>query len=120
MTANELRIGNWLQNNGEQYQITGATIISMERGDSFAEPIPITDEWLHRFGFEIIDGLYRMDMYWGEFRDFTTLKNQFLFGCFNFEKRIYFTRNVESVTYVHQLQNLYYALTGQELEVKSP
>jgi hypothetical protein len=98
MKASELRIGNWVNNNGEDYQITSATIVSLERGESTAHPILITEEWLKRFGFEKLDderGLY--------------VNNKInLF--------IYFDgRRVSG--YIHELQNFVYCLSGKELEI---
>ncbi len=52
MRSNELRIGNWVSKYGEMYQISSATIVSLERSESDVEPIPLTEEWLDRFGFE--------------------------------------------------------------------
>ena len=54
MKPNELRVGNWVNNNEEDYQITSATIAQLERGDSTAKPIELTDEWIKRLGFEIL------------------------------------------------------------------
>lgn len=71
-------------------------------------PIPITKEWLERLGFETDSyrqefkkGVLNLDCEYtdrGEWMVFTT-------------KREY----VNDVKYIHQLQNLYYALTGEEL-----
>jgi len=48
MKPNELRVGNWVNNNEEDYQITSATIAQLERGDLTAKPIKLTDEWIKR------------------------------------------------------------------------
>jgi hypothetical protein len=65
MKANELRIGNWIQ--GEPISIpkldmygdgtmtiTGQGIAFMEQGlyEGHYKPIPLTEEWLLKFGFE--------------------------------------------------------------------
>ena len=105
MKANELRIGNWVNNNEEDYQITAATILHLERGDSTAKPIPITEEWLLKFGFENWDinawinkiSLHKQDgVYWHHS----------------------YSGHEICLEYVHQLQNLYFALTGEELILK--
>jgi hypothetical protein len=105
MKANELRVGNWVNNNEEDYQITSATIAQLERGDSEAKPIPLTEEWLIKFGF---DKKFSKDK-------FTIIPN----GKLDYEKgRTYFnawTILEHQPEYVHQLQNLYFALTGEEL-----
>lgn len=105
MKASELRIGNWVNNNGEVYQITSATIVSLEREESTAQPIPITEEWLKRFGFEKLDderGLYvnnKINLF--IYFDGKRVSVGFWIGN---EKR-----------YVHELQNFVYCLSGEEL-----
>lgn len=86
--------GVWLEHNGENL-ILG---------------IPITEEWLVNFGFE--KGFYYKK------------------GCLKLStgsKRTlvrYVISNSESVSiatiqYIHELQNLYFAITGAELELKN-
>ena len=75
------------------------------------EPIPITPEWLERLGFksdQFFDDT-RPIFYLGDFYiDWDTLQPQ---DCgFDIAKI--------KIKYIHQLQNLYHALTGQELTVK--
>lgn len=84
----------------------------------FIQPIPLTEEWLVRMGF-------KKKKYFGEwtYNDIITfykgLKQGYL-GCPHPEGE---DIDVEC-KHVHQLQNLYYALTGKELsisqETKSP
>ena len=73
------------------------------------EPIPLTEEWLLKFGYignepifsEIstifTNGIHKI---WKPF-------NKFLDDTYRFE-----------INYVHQLQNLYFALKGEELQFK--
>lgn len=76
------------------------------------EPIPLTEEWLLKFSFEKTLNQYRKP----------TLLNKigynnipfiilFLDNQYQYDDLIFRT-NIE---YVHQLQNLYFALTGEEL-----
>jgi len=75
------------------------------------EPIPLTEEWLLKFGFEK--------------HRFSHLKKHksgvvlcLLDDCFvlnNYKDHLIINYKNK---YVHQLQNLYFALTGQELELK--
>lgn len=79
------------------------------------EPVPITVEWLERFGF------WKMDMPFsgesgygmasaGDFIGFVaTDDNGWLIHNPHFSTTYY---------YVHQLQNLYFALIGEELALK--
>ena len=118
MKANELRVGNWVNNNEEDYQITSVTILQLERGDSTAKPIPLTDEWLIRFGFE--NGGYEF-LFWNlngfEISGTSSWFEQgdtigvYAFNWHSTDK----THNQLIVNYVHQLQNLYFALTSEEL-----
>ena len=123
MDAKELRIGNWVRAKSpekkewvDRHKISANTIYSMEYPTAMdfvkpdMEPIPITEEWLLDFGFEKKgdyyerwsgDLLYSYEDGWG-----------LTFGQgmgFSFEIKC---------DYVHQLQNLYFALTGEELELK--
>lgn len=109
MEANELRVGNlvkWAKgvylNDGETTEILN--VISNET--DFYEPIPITEEWLLKFGFIYIDiGEYiLMDIsidfeYTDEGEFYFLLDNKVL--C--------------TIKYVHQLQNIYFFITNNEL-----
>jgi hypothetical protein len=81
------------------------------------EPIHLTEEWLLKFGFEKKDveigyGIndimveYELDGY--SFTQDNTGKWYLL----------HYNWNTEHFKYVHQLQNLYFALTGEELTIK--
>ena len=78
------------------------------------EPIPLTEEWLMRFGFDKV--LPRNDkMYYRLNDDFVIEENNvFLLGDDAFEM----LKLRRKIKYVHQLQNLYFALTGEELTIK--
>ena len=52
MNANELRTGNYILNDGVVVQADGRTIFDIWSGTSKKyEPIPLTEEWLIKFGF---------------------------------------------------------------------
>jgi len=78
----------------------------------YAEPIPLTDDWLKKFGFSVTEKNGSM----GHFKVYT---NEPL--TFN-TNHGWWLRNApfdnERLMYVHQLQNLYFALTGDELTLK--
>lgn len=119
LKANELRIGNliyqWRTDIPFEVGIDDLKII--QSGESKARPIPLTEEWLLKFGFE---------------KNFENLieilinKNQSL----HFDKTdncmsLYIPINHEfiylvfkHIKYIHELQNLFFALTGEELEIK--
>jgi hypothetical protein len=101
MKANELRIGNWLQWKADKRPFQVSIIDTTETSkETKAEPIPLTEEWLLKFdwnGFKIgyIDSYFKID------------ENGCLWYCGDFTGVV--------LLYVHQLQNLYFALTGEEL-----
>lgn len=124
--ANELRIGNWLQYKefcpNEKYFIVksilghginmdGYTVIS----PSSYEPIFLTPEILEKCGFQLSKGKLSLKFY----------KNPKRGRIVNLYKvsdgyRYLNTRGVgpsPHINYLHQLQNLYFALTGTELEI---
>tara|TARA_R110000796_G_scaffold202799_1_gene319086 strand:+ start:299 stop:649 length:351 start_codon:yes stop_codon:yes gene_type:complete len=109
MKATELRIGNWYQvmTIGGYWHNRTMTVENLQSIDGcsidVAKPIPLTEEWLERFGFEYSDlngdsGLWKIPPFqiYGKY-------NQFIYDY------------KLDVNYVHQLQNLYFALTGEEL-----
>lgn len=114
--ATELRIGNWVDqpNKGvtKVTSILNDLQIRTETGyvDKYCRAIPLTEEWLLKFGFDeiVIEGypVYQSN------RGFAIeyYKDESVFLILDFEVRI---------KYVHQLQNLYFALYGEELTFKS-
>jgi hypothetical protein len=75
------------------------------------EPIQITEEWLVRFGFEKIGNFgYAIRNFRLEYTK--NLISKSILDCpFVF----WINREVVRMKYIHQLQNLYFALTGTEL-----
>jgi hypothetical protein len=71
----------------------------------YIEPIPLTEEWLRRFGFAN-----------GEKENFDFTRNMQL-RILGYEAD-YNGLWIGEIEYVHQLQNLYFALTGAELQFK--
>ena len=118
MKANELRIGNYVSVtwNGSS-EITEIEQYHVRLKDGFSDieslrPIPLTKEWLLKFGFNA-------NRYNDEFELYPLM-----FDCEytdHGEWNISYDGHPLSteVKYVHQLQNLYFALTGEELTLKS-
>ena len=127
MNANELRIGNLVgfgSTNCRVYEIQENCFYaiyndggSLKNTTCKLQPIPLTEEWLLRFGFEKTntDG----DNAWLNLRyRFLNFASDESVGF----KKVYLTLNNRMdiiCLYVHQLQNLYFALTGEELTLKT-
>ena len=123
MEANELRIGNLLMSNGNVVEVEGIrwdgighTINrygDIEAAIPYAdlEPIPLTEEWLIKFGFR--NGTLKM--YSKEVGQWRKRK-----CCIHWKKGKGFINSGGGVkiNHVHQLQNLYFVLNGKELELR--
>jgi hypothetical protein len=79
-------------------------------------PIPLTEEWLMKFGFEnISDGNY--NQWQKDTPGKPTIELIRRYSREHFEVYSYKQLGIDTL-YVHQLQNLYFSLTGEELTVK--
>jgi hypothetical protein len=110
---NELRVGVYILYCEKVFQVD-AECINMHWGDDLDDayrPIPLTKEWLLMFGFEKqIDDYYYFYGYYASFdADLPMWFGQE--GCCQKETI------KENIKYVHQLQNLWFALTGEELTI---
>jgi len=119
MKANELRIGNLFRdkyNTKNHFKVCGLseniTFDYITFNNWQAEPIPLTEEWLLKFGFdeEIKDylGFYRFKK-----GKFVVVREQNVYG-YPYEDYEGNEFDLE-LEHIHQLQNLYHALTGEEL-----
>lgn len=112
--ANEVRIGNLVNKCHVDYgwATTKIEIYDIENmletdGLSSYEPIPLTEEWLVKFRFEdLIKGTYIC-------KHQVVLKKES--DGYSYEK---FSHQKIIIKSVHQIQNLYFALTGEELVIK--
>ena len=116
MNANELRLGNLVRSkyNGiSKVDQIGSSINSEYVGgrsldgnywENSCLPIPLTAEWLEAFGFK------ENTTSWTKFCKYCHLKLKKTTG-----KRLMI--GSLQVKHVHQLQNLYFALTGEELTI---
>ena len=115
MEAKELRIGNYVSSKANTvievsgWELYNFTVRENNSEDILVKPIQLTEEWLIKFGL--------------------TEKNKKGFGTFqDVSSRVIITFNYANnglqldrrvkLEYVHQLQNLYFALTGEELTIK--
>jgi len=123
MTANELRIGNLVSDRGFFEMEVSAIFkdevyldfeenegVVWEVNEKDLQPIPLTEEWLLKFGFVLHDD----DNFWfyKHGLDFCVTKDKGSFFVWIMDGDF-----VEIIS-VHQLQNLYFALTNEELTIK--
>ncbi len=141
MKANELRIGNLVSHHDfEGYfpkvigiKSNGVVILEMPTGfgelhSADYEPIPLTEEWLLNFGFEKFVYDSEETGYGTEYKlkasedVFMVYSDDFSLGLYSDESReendMAVIPTYEHIKHVHQLQNLYFALTGEELTIK--
>ena len=124
MKANELRIGNYVL--GNVFNSKEFLKTTIERTDfcdlSYlrkCKPIPLTEEWLKRFGFDCVDEInkgYTVNIHsYLDKRLYCSVSGLVaLYEKINTKKDFI----IGGIKYVHQLQNLYFALTGEELTIK--
>jgi hypothetical protein len=113
MKATELRIGNLVQDRRSEecgmIDIVVLGIIDTMENHSY-EPIPLTEEWLIKFGFDDIEMsipvAYKTKSGFRIKEDQRGYWMQYKYGTV-------------IINHVHQLQNLYFALTGEELTDKN-
>lgn len=137
MKANELRIGNIISINSFPSEIFTLTAIDdhasrclvldkdgykMSYNNDQILPIPLTDEWMEKFGYtwdnsSLIDEddehkcyhVCGLKFYVGRKSSFLCCENEYGFDqwCQDF-----------NLQYVHQFQNLHFALSGKESVIK--
>ena len=116
--ANELRIGNLVL---PQHDLDGKyhLVKKLEAGltndyiEEWYSPITLTPEILERCGFERIDHIHGYTFYTLS----KSRKNRCHIDIYP-EKTQWMSYTMSHCKYLHQLQNLYFTLTGQELEIK--
>jgi hypothetical protein len=116
MKANELRIGNIIEYIGRLLPVTSEIIREVELNNATGQPIPLTEEWLIKFGFKKSDmGVYdEWFVFVGENGVFTIYQDTAGFNAFHGAAY----NCTITIKFIHQLQNVYFSLTGNELELK--
>lgn len=136
MKATELKIGNWIKLFRKPqdelmtehiiysilYQPDVGYCISLVDGfviniDTGIEPILLTEQWIKDLGFEENEdfGNWHLKQYKIYSKDGNNIgfeENEF---CWYFPAADDFYSWIKKLKYVHQLQNLYFTLTGKEL-----
>lgn len=135
MTANELRIGNYLYYHitdnldkrkewDEINAVDAEDILCISNGRAEdLSPIPLTKEWLIRLGFvkhisddNYIENNIEDEIYVDSEEEDTYVSLNTKHFATMFSLSGY--GGLKYIEYVHQLQNLYFALTGNELKIK--
>lgn len=121
--ANELRIGNFAtrhfeKGEGDFTTCTARDIFDCKRSEVepdfkfHYEGIELTPEWLDRFGLTKHNQFYAKS--WGkngvEIVTYSEIYKSFMYQLSDHKDIV--------ITSVHHLQNLFFALTGRELELK--
>jgi len=115
MKASELRIGNWYYEFSIPKQVDASLIRKLERIEKKGKmaidisDIFLTEEWLLKFGFKLglNSSIHKRQDY--------DLENIINISCYSGEYQVFINGNLLVIKYVHQLQNLYFALTNTEL-----
>lgn len=125
MKASELRIGNYVDGEGKTIIIESINWDGIngciDRYDEYSidalKPIPLTEQWLLDFGFRKY-GTYFTRKY-GKRVKYHKVTPKFHKESKNYREP-YFVYNPSriEINYVHQLQNLHFSLTGEELTIK--
>ncbi|MDV3982795.1 hypothetical protein CMT48_17140 [Elizabethkingia anophelis] len=124
MKPKELRLGNHIRYanvlctveniNGNQIE-TNAVICPIESYN----PILLTDEWLIWFDFKVADYEKRFQYFF--YKGDIKYNNSISVSIHNKFCRIYvINQELRTIKYVHELQNIFYALTGEELKLQIP
>lgn len=143
MKTNELRLGNWVVYNNQIVKTTGLHYDMFECGNpddenwmctgriSEVQPIELTEEILVKIGFEkifqsnITKGMFELNYDISDNEFINVICRLFEDGTLNLtiierygsmmgDNSLY----KNGIKYLHQLQNAYYLLTNEELEVE--
>lgn len=135
MEAKELRIGNLFQTRGGKTRtIDLKELARVQRMPQLYKGIPLTEDWLLKFGFEdwglgtrwnnehenytryvlhnVLDGTSNFEVHYVYSNYGGVDHYQFIISC-DEDDRLNWGVDIK---HVHQLQNLYYALTQTELK----
>lgn len=116
--VNELRIGNWAKWGDTFYRIEEV----INGNYDYLHPIPLTPDILEKCGFVAKENNWFCKQYFTDCKEATEMM---VIGI-NLKSGRCYIADVDEfspamiayrIQYLHQLQNLFFALTGEELEV---
>jgi len=131
MKSTEMRVGNWAMGN-KPFQLKANDIGLASAHELLTqkerwESIPLTEEWLINFGFKVETTTNESRLKWtlGKFGIMQVLwmdeDCDYTFNLWktpNGDLTYYAHGDIPHIKHVHQLQNLYYCLVGEELTIK--
>lgn len=110
MDSKQLRIGNWVIGDknwdGNEVEFQVNIIHDCDYG-TLVKPIKLSEEWLSKFGFEKVRFSIPEKFTNNKLSIKLDHRGFWVIACYNFVL----------IEHVHQLQNLYFTLTGTELEL---
>lgn len=129
MSPSELRIGNYVLDPYNKEII----LSSVEKDASMLRPIPLTEQWLIDFGMEMPtneDQIFEHGN--GEYEDifnpFKKTSQSLIDATFEYDGKEFWAdsegfwfsimHTYTKINYVHEFQNLIFALTGKELTLQ--
>ncbi len=135
MNSLELRLGNFIRfsDDGTIFEVGSIELngftVKNENETTWIEsvefqPIPLTEEWLLKFGFEKTEGMhinsYKLviNIISPDEKIYLILSSHNYYWIGQSYKTDSVDVGLGKLDYVHQLQNLYFALTGKELTIK--
>jgi hypothetical protein len=111
LKQNDCRYGNYIVYSGSITQLNEKEMCHFFRFPETYKPIPLTEEWLVKFRFKKTNESEDVEWY---------ALNNFNIAIHEEDNEVYFVFQhmvLRFIKSVHQLQNLYFALTGSELTV---
>ena len=127
MKVSELRIGDWYNsvkfNVPVRCELVDLYELCVKSDGAYNdppieemfEPISLTEEWLLKFGFDQDKITKIIIIYETEFWDIKWVDGMIFMFNYNYMP---LSDSLKHIQYVHQLQNLYFALTEKELTIK--
>ena len=123
MNPKELRIGNYVnsENGIGKIECIEKTRVCVDNDKltytpiSVIKPILLTEDWLVKFDFTLVEEYRCFDISLGDNLYLSIL------NCIEFQigAGLEWISIKDKIKYVHQLQNLYFALTGKELKLSN-
>ncbi len=108
MNEEELRIGNYVN---IEDTILRIDLQELYYNSSIMTPIPLTEEWLLKLGFESMYSNYIVKA--GDY--YNSIKQDCGKWIYSYDESDAGCYELKEIKYVHELQNLYFALNDKEL-----